>query len=183
MWRALSAAALLGGATAASAAQIESLEVTQDGARYRTDMRVLLEVPAAAAFAALTDYAQLARINPRVQVVELLGGQAPAPAQLRTVVELCVGILCKHVEQVQDMRQPAATALHAEVVPARSDLHYGVADWRFEPDDQGSRLFFHAEIEPKFWVPPFIGPWLVKRALTREAIATSEGIEAAARRR
>ncbi len=165
----------------ALAAQIESLKVTQQGARYRTEMQVLLEVPATAAYAALTDYPALARINPRVRAVEILSGKAPAPAQLRTVVELCVGILCKQVEQVQDMRRPAATTLRAEVVSARSDLHYGVADWRFVPQGTGSRLYFNAEIEPKFWVPPFIGPWLVKRALKHEAITTSQGIEAAAR--
>lgn len=167
----------------AGAAEIESLTVTQHGARYRTEMAVRLAVSAEAAFAALTDYPGLGRINPRVRAVEILSGEAPAPLRLRTLVELCVGILCRQVAQVQDMRRSAATTLQAEVVPALSDLHYGVAHWRFLPLGADSRLHFDAEIEPKFWVPPFIGPWLVKRALTREAIATSSGIEQAARGR
>lgn len=164
-----------------TAAEIESLKVYQDGARYRTEMQVLLDVPAAAAYAALTDYAKLARINPQIRQVELLSGQAPAPARLRTLLRLCVGFLCKQVEQVQDMIQPAATRLHAQVIPEKSDLAYGVADWRFVPEGERSRLYFTAEIEPKFWVPPLVGPWLVRRALTHEAITTSAGIEAAAR--
>lgn len=179
--RGLFAAALCGCAGPALAAQIESLKVTQDGARYRTEMRVLLDVPAAAAYAVLTDYTLLARINPQIRQVEVLSGKAPAPARLRTLVRLCVGLLCKQVEQVQDMMQPAATELQARVIPEKSDLAYGVADWRFVPEGGHSRLYFNAEIEPKFWVPPLIGPWLVRRALTHEAITTSTGIEAAAR--
>ncbi|MGH8528856.1 MAG: SRPBCC family protein [Nevskiales bacterium] len=163
------------------AAQIESLQVRQDGARYSTEMQVLLDVPASMAYAVLTDYARLARINPQVREVELLSGKPPAPACLRTLVQLCVGILCKAVEQVQDMSRPAATQLHAQVIPEKSNLAYGVADWRFVPVGRSTRLYFNASIEPKFWVPPLVGPWLVRRALTHEAITTSQGIEAAAR--
>ncbi len=172
---------LAGAAFAAPAAQIESLLVTRSGSRYRTDMQVRLEVPAEAAFAALTDYLHLARINPRVNEVEILSGKPPAPLRLRTRVELCVALLCKTINQVQDMARPAPTRLSARVAPELSDLAYGVADWHFVPVDSHTRLFFTAEIEPKFWVPPFVGSWLIRRALTYEAINTSTGIEQAAR--
>ena len=36
-------------------------------------------------------------------------------------------------------------------------------------------------MEPDFWVPPLIGPWVIKRTMREQAITTSEGIERLAR--
>ena len=38
-------------------------------------------------------------------------------------------------------------------------------------------MLFDAEIEPAFWVPPLIGPYLIARELRRQAQVTAESIE------
>jgi len=73
--------------------------------------------------------------------------------------------------------RPDGGDLHAEVLPAQSDFSYGRADWQFRPAGTSTHLRFSAELEPAFWVPPLLGPWLVERSLREEAERTSAGIE------
>ena len=55
-----------------------------------------------------------------------------------------------------------------QVVPGAGDIKAGRADWRFSAEGENTtRMVFDAEIEPDFWVPPLIGPYLIARAWVR----------------
>ncbi len=171
---------LLGLAQAASAAEIESLQVSRGGARYHVEMEVRLQAPAAASYAAFAAPANLPAINPAVQRVQVLNQAADGGARIYTEVRVCAALYCKTLHQTQQMRyapRPDGGDLHAEVLPAQSDFSYGRADWRFRSDGGATRLHFSADLEPAFWVPPLIGPWLVERSLRQEAQRSSAGIE------
>jgi len=167
-----------------SAAEIQSLQVTRNGARYHVEMEVKLQAPSAASYAVFTAPGNLPKINPAVQQVQVIEHHPDALARVYTVVRVCALFYCKRLHQMQDMRyapRPDGGDLHAEVLPAQSDFTYGRADWRFRPDGAATHLHFSAELEPSFWVPPLIGPWLVERSLREEAQRTSAGIEQLAR--
>jgi hypothetical protein len=164
----------------AAAAELQSLQVTHDDDRYRVELEVRLQAPAPAAYAAFTDPASLPLINPSVQKVQVLERPAEDRARLYTEVRVCAVLYCKTLHQVQEMRyaaRPDGGTLHAEVLPALSDFAYGRADWSFRGEGGGTRLHFSAELQPAFWIPPVIGPWLVERSLREEAQRTSAGIE------
>jgi hypothetical protein len=173
----------------AQAVVVDSLRVTQDGARYRVAMKVQLDASADAAYAVFTDYRNLPRINPAVTQVQVLPEtSSPDMSRLHTQLHLCFSFFCKTLDQVQDMHRIAERPggrLSARVLPDRSDLRYGQADWRLsdcgQPPAASSCLEFTAELEPRFWIPPLIGPWLMERKLRQEAIQTSQGIERLAR--
>src|SRR5882762_7232173 len=152
----------------ATAAEIQSLQVTHDGARYHVEMEVKLQAPSAASYAVFATPGNLPRINPAVQQVQVIEHHADEQARVYTVVRVCALFYCKMLHQMQDMRyapRPDGGDLHAEVLPALSDFSYGRADWRFRPAGAAAHLHFSAELEPAFWVPPLIGPWLVERSL------------------
>ena len=67
--------------------------------------------------------------------------------------------------------------LHADVIPSESDFKYGHADWRMTVEGKGSRLLFSAALTPDFWVPPLIGPYVIKKKMREEAIETVLGLE------
>jgi hypothetical protein len=174
------AAGLLALPLAASAADIQSLQVTRDNGRYHVEMQVRLQAPAPAAYAAFTNPARLPAINPAVQKVQVLEHPAEERARLYTEVRVCAVLYCKTLRQVQDMRysaRPDGGDLQAEVLPALSDFHYGRAAWSFRAEGAATRMHFSAEMEPGFWIPPLLGPWLVERSLREEAERTSAGIE------
>ena len=171
---------LLALAPAASAAEIESLQVSRSGARYHVEMEVRLHAAPVAAYNAFAEPANLPKINPAVQQVQVVRPRLNEQARLYTEVRVCAMFYCKTLHQLQDMRyapRPDGGHLHAEVLPDMSDFSYGRADWHFSPSGPATHLHFSAELEPRFWVPPLIGPWLVERSLREEAQRSSVGIE------
>lgn len=171
-------------APATSAAEIQSLQVTHDGSLYHVEMEVKLQAPSAAAYAVFATPGNLPRINAAVRQVQVLEHPADDKARIYTEVRVCALWYCKNLHQVQDMTyapRPDGGDLHAQVLQGPSDFRQGHADWRFRPAGAATLLRFSAEMEPAFWIPPLIGPWLVERSLREEAQRTSAGIEQLAR--
>lgn len=184
----LAAAALVAGIAAipAAAFEIQSVDVRHDdGDRYHVAMRVTLDAPASDTYAVFADPARLREVNAAIREVQVLEELGPQLRRVRTRVRACVAFFCRQLQQVQDMRyQPSNDGgrIEAQVLPDRSDFRYGQASWTFSPcPTQRTCLAFDAELEPAFWVPPFLGPWLIQRKLRDEAIETSRGLERLAR--
>ncbi|MGH8517216.1 MAG: SRPBCC family protein [Panacagrimonas sp.] len=184
----LSSATMLAAAThpfPAAAFDIQSVDVQHSGGRYRVSMRVTLDAPASHSYAVFADPARLRRVNRAIREVQVLEERAPDLRRIRTQVRACVGFFCRQLEQVQDMRYRPATdggRIDAQVLPDRGDFRSGQATWVFRAcGDKRTCLAFDAELEPAFWVPPLLGPWLIQRKLRDEAIETSHGLERLAR--
>jgi hypothetical protein len=164
---------------AATAAQVQQVDVQRDGDRYRVEMDVLLNADAHRAYEVFSDSSQLPRINPAIQVAQPLI-EPGADRRLYTEVHLCIAVFCRTLHQVQDMgggAQADGWLLTADVLPERSDLRYGHAEWHFAGAGTQTDLHLRLEVEPTFWVPPLFGPWLVGRMLREQAEITSAGIE------
>lgn len=167
-------------APAADAAEVQRVEVTYLNGEYLVEIDALLEAPAAAVYAVLTDYARWAEYVDLVKESVIEEVANPSTQLVRTVSEGCVLAFCKRVEQVQWMRTAPTWRISAEVLPERSDLKSGWARTRLV--EHSGRTLFHYEmaIVPDFWVPPVIGPYIVRRKLRQQAIETAEAVEAAA---
>lgn len=165
--------------TAVIAAEVHDVSVTHHDGRYRIFMRVDIAANPQRAMDVFTDYQNLTLINPAVKEVQILASKDDY-SQIRTRIEICVLWVCKDVVQVQDMRREGLR-LKARVVAAQSDLRYGKAKWHVwecrSSEAERACLTLHAELEPDFWVPPLIGPYVMKRMLAEEALITSRGIE------
>lgn len=158
-------------------ATIKHMEYAHPGDRYIVKLWVDLAVPASEAFAVVTDFESLPKLNPDILVAKKLSKD-----RLRTVVSLCILFFCKKVEQVQVVSTPKPLKLVMRVVPEKSDLRFGKASWHFVPvAPSRSRLIFQATLDPDFWVPPLIGGWLIRHKVESETIQTCQGIERAAR--
>lgn len=150
------------------------MQVTRDENRYTVEADMRLNVSQSAAFAAATDYERLPEFNPSIVRSERLGGR-----RLHSVVRLCVAFICKRIDQVMHYSEQPPDGIEMWVVSAEAgDLKSGRARWRFDADGESSaRMQLDAEIEPRFWVPPVIGPYLIARELRRQARVTAESIE------
>lgn len=149
------------------------MQVSRADGHYSVQARMRLAVSAATAFRAATDYDRLPDFNP-----DILRSERQPDRRLRSSVRLCAAFVCKTVDQVMRYRENAPETLDMTVVPGAGDLKSGSAHWRFEPEGpQVTRLSFSADIEPAFWVPPLIGPYLIARELRRQAQVTAGAIE------
>ena len=67
--------------------------------------------------------------------------------------------------------------------PERSDFEYGLETWRLMDSGQGTRVRYTHELKTRFWVPPLIGVWAIRRELKADALKAGQRIEQMALRK
>lgn len=146
-------------------------------------MVATLDASASEAWAVLADPDALSKLNDAIHQIDYSDSpDKQASRRAASVIRLCVLFFCKHLNQTQDLYQ-RPNHLQAKVIPELSDFHYGYGDWKIADKGGLAQLTFTAALEPKFWIPPLIGPWVIRRKLAKEAEVTMENIERLARER
>ena len=67
--------------------------------------------------------------------------------------------------------------------PASSDFHTSLESWRFQSEGTGTLVAYDFEFEPKFWIPPLIGPYMLAEKLRKDSVRAINRIEAIAQTR
>lgn len=159
------------------AADVYEASASKAGAVYRVQLDARVDAPEPRVRRLLTDYAHLGRINPDIKRSEILFSRRPGAYRVRTLTEVCVLFYCKRLRQVQDVIESPDGSVTATVLPGQSDFRYGVVHLSLRQEPGGTRVLMRGELEPDFWIPPVIGPWLVRRKLISEALTTVANLE------
>ena len=186
-WHVWLVLALSWSAPCAHAAQVLGVRVTRDGERFLIDMRVSIAAPPSAVFRALQDYSAMTRYNPDLRAVRAEPTAVPGRVRLYTTVRTCVLIFCRTMRQEEMM--VATTNAQGGVLEAKLLAHGGAfkagsGRWAVGPcpaDRAMTCMNARIELLPAFWVPPVIGPWVIRRKMEEEAYRTSVGLELVAR--
>ena len=166
----------------AYAAQVLGVQLKREGARFLIGMRIAIDAPPPYVFRALSDYAAMPRYNPDLLAVRVEPTTEPKSVRLFTTVHTCVLFFCRTIHQEQIMTASADASggiLKAELVP-QSGAFTGQGRWRVDrcrANRLQSCVDIQIELIPKFWVPPVIGPWLIRRKMYEEAQRSSAGLE------
>jgi len=159
------------------AGKILESSVIHDGAVYRLSITARLEAPLAVVYQSITDFSNLAAINPSIEESQVLESQGSGRQRVRSVVRVCILVFCKRVVQVQDVTLVNYRTVVATMVPGAGDFRAGLARWELTAVGTATDLHFTETFEPGFWVPPIIGPWLIEKKLVREVARTTLYIE------
>jgi len=174
-------------AVSAPAAEVSGVQVARSGARFLIDMHIAIDAPAPAVFRALQDYAAMARYNSDLRAVRVELTPAAHRVRLFTTIHTCVLVFCKTMHQEQIMTATASAdggTLDAELLPYGGDFKGGRGLWVVKPCPTArgvTCLDVRIELVPAFWVPPVIGPWVLRRKMDEEAHRTGNGLEQTAR--
>jgi hypothetical protein len=158
--------ALLAAATA-WAATIESIDVERDHGVYSLDAETVMDASPEAIASVLLDYEHFGRIS---HVYKEYGFLEPAPDGTPIVftrMEGCLLFYCKSLTRVERLEEARPGYIRTVTLPDQSDFNRSVSEWFIEETSEGTRLRYTLEMEPKFWVPPVIGPAYLKRTLLR----------------
>ncbi len=150
---------------------------------YHVAAALLVRAPMPRVFAALTDYGHIGRLNREVRSSAILGFPRRGVTRVGMVVRSCVLFFCFHVRQTEDVRTTADRSIYARIVPRLSNLRYGYARWRLTPFAHGTLVQFHSAVQPDFFIPPLIGPFLLRLKLHHEIRVTLRGLIAVAQNR
>ena len=169
------------GAGAASAVSVESVDIARSSDAYSVAFEVIVTANAADVRRMLTDYQQWPRLSDNVTEVSLVAGAATGVQRISVSLRSCVisGLFCKVLRQVKDLEAlPDGTGYVTTFVPGQGDFASGSESWQIYAESNATtRLRYDATFVPAFHVPPFIGPWMIKRALRRELIGAATKLE------
>lgn len=166
-------------ASAAAAASIDSLDITRDHGRYHLVAHTHLDASPAAIYKVLTTYNNDAygRISGIYKESRYLEPDSDGTPLVYTRVEGCLLFFCRSMRRVERLTVVKPHYIRTTAVPARSDFRYSRSVFRLKRDDGGTEVTYRLDMEPAFWLPPFVGPWLLKHVLLRGGAHAVEHIE------
>ena len=183
------AAAALGSACAvlwapsAAPATIADLDVDKRRGRYELVASAFLDARPEAIYDVLVDYEdnRFGRISGVYKESDYLEPAADGTPIVYTRMEGCLMWYCVSMERVERLESSAPYFIRTVTLPERSDFQHSISEWTLEAEAGGTRLHYRLEMEPDFFVPPVIGPWYLKRTLSKGGIRAVNRIERLAR--
>ncbi|GAB4509459.1 MAG: hypothetical protein Tsb0026_09760 [Sulfuricaulis sp.] len=165
----------------AVAGTIERLETTHASGRYTVSFEVVLDAPRDRVWQIMTDYERLPRVSKIITESRALKQEDANRHRVGVTLEACVLIFCKAVKRMVDIEARPKTEILVTEVPDQSDFREGSERWQVMAEGQKTRLNYTAELVPDFFIPPLIGPVVVKYFLRREIRLTALEVEALAK--
>ncbi len=158
------------------AGEVMHSDIHYDGARFqlRLEMKVVAEPETV--YAILTDFNHLKELNDNIKVSRLLQSDG-LQHKVKIIIEGCIWFYCQSIRQVQNITELGKGSLQAITIPTESNIKYGRTMWHLHGEDDFTIIHYQAEIVPEFFIPPIIGPYLMKRRFLVEAKKTINGIE------
>ena len=162
---------------ATHAAEILDSTISLESGRYTIEVNAHIDAPLVTVQGVITDYNNLSTVNSSIKESRILLTYTPNRHRVHTVIRVCILFFCKSVRQVQDVIQHGNHRVEAVMLPEFSDFKSGDARWDLSRLENGTHLYFISMLEPAFWVPPVIGPWLIQRRINHEIIESARYME------
>lgn len=170
-------------ASEAGAFRIVNARVDLMQERYKVDFVVILDGEAPSLKRIITDYKRFAELSPTVTHSRLISGQSGQNARIQVTFHPCIlAIFCRDVIKVSDIHiDTAGVKVEYVMVPELSDFREGRETIMLEDESTGNvsrvRFEYFALLEPKFFVPPLLGPWLIRHRIIEDLKTTSRSVE------
>jgi hypothetical protein len=157
---------------------VQRADIVYNDGFYRLDFDAVLNGRYEVIHALVSDYPNLHQLSDAVQESEILESTRPGEQRLRFVSEVCLLIFCFRKSLVVDVTEAPGGVFNATVVPHLCDFKSGHGTWRFAAAGPSRTAVHYSGVQqPAFWIPPVIGPYLLKRKLVKEAIKTINKLE------
>jgi hypothetical protein len=161
--------------------EFSEAEVTENNGVFKIRVDAVINAPPDYIRAVLTDYLHIYRLSPSIVESEVLPSSIDQETHVRTRLLCCTPVFCKEVERVEAVRLLQSGDLEAEIIPSLSEFKSGKATWKIIPLKDNSRMVYEASLEPDFFIPPVVGPAIIKDNLKNEFLTTLERVERIAR--
>ncbi|HNP62433.1 MAG TPA: hypothetical protein PKH39_00780 [Woeseiaceae bacterium] len=165
MIRKLTVLWLLACAPAAQSAEILSIQVDSDEGVYTMTSEVWFEVPVAQIYKVYRYWDYAPDFSSAIVEARDMEPDGSGRPQFYIRNKGCVLFFCKSFERQGYIESLPMSEVRAFANPDTSDFIFSNESWRFLPRDGGTIVTYDLVMKPKFWVPPGIGPYLIKRKL------------------
>jgi hypothetical protein len=171
----VAATVLLSGA--ARAVELRQLAVDFDGEVYSVESEVWFDAPRSAVYAVFSDWDLSQQFSGAIVEAHDIGPDAEGRRGYYVRNRGCFLFFCKSVERRGSVEAVPGEDLVARADPAESDFRLCEEHWAFSSRDGGTLVRYTLRMTPDFWVPPLIGPYVIKRKLGNDGIEALQRIE------
>lgn len=162
----------------AIAGDVVSADVEYRDERYFVAIESVVNADPEKIYDLLTDFNHLTKLNPDIKESHVIFSLDENTHRTHIVTDSCITFYCKKITLQQDVEELGRGIIVTTVVPDKSDFVYGHARWKIEDNgNHTTRIYYSNDMKPKFFVPPLIGPLLIKDKLREEVLATINGLE------
>ena len=165
----------------AAYAKLTHTDIEVVGNAYRYQFEADIAAPFDDTRAVVTDYNHLKRINDGVIESRIVKTYGKHKLKRELLMEQCVLVFCFDLRFTEQVEEHGRNKIVARIIPEESNFRRGIATWQLEAiGPANTRLRVNAEQEPDFWIPPVIGPTMIKHVFRKEIEETTQKIELAA---
>ncbi len=164
----------------ALSAELGNVTVEKEEKRYRLTSETRFDTGVADLYRVLTDYDLFTEFSSVFVESRNLRAAANGKPRYFTRMEGCMLLFCKSFVRIGELTLRPQTEIIAIADPKQSDFNYSRERWLLQADGDGVLLRYEFELEPSFWVPPVIGPYVMKRVLRAGGSDAVDRIEALA---
>ena len=155
----------------------ERAEINYKRGTFNLTFIALIEGSSDAVRAIVTDYERMHQLNKHITESRVIERYGPNTLKRALVMKYCILIFCFDMDFVENVEETPDTVT-TTIIPEESTFKDGIAVWRIESvDATHTRMSVIATNTPRFWIPPLIGPMILKRAFLKEARATGANLE------
>ena len=153
--------------------------MTQASGRYHLSADTHLDAAPAAVYEVLLDFDhdRYQRISAVYKESSYLPPDSDGTPLVYTRVEGCLLFYCRSMRRVERLEIVTPNRIRSTALPERSDFKFSTSEWTLEPEGNGTKVTYRMDMEPSFWLPPFVGPWFLKRTLLHGAPGAVDRIE------
>ena len=175
----------LGAGALAAAATIDTFDVQKQKGIYSFEAHARLDATRESIYSVITDfddnaYSRISRVYKESRYLEPAADGTPL---VYTRMEGCMKKRCISFARTERLETDAPRWVKSTALPELSDFKHATSEFVLERDGDGTKMFYRSEIEPDFFVPPLIGPWYLKRTVSKGALRAVTRIEGLARER
>ena len=160
-----------------AAAETERAEISFEGHTYQYVFIARMKGDIDAVHAVVTDYDRMQRINDDIIASRVLARYDNGELKRLLKLRHCILVFCFDMDFVERVRESPGH-ITTTMVPEESTFLDGTAHWQLEALPGGyTRVSVSARQTPRFWIPPVLGPIILKRVFMQEVAETCANIE------
>lgn len=163
-----------------SAAELRSIQVDHTRGRYTVLSEVWFDAPVENVFAVFRRWDLSTKFSSVIVESRDIAADEFGRPQYYVRNEGCLLFFCKSFVRQGYVELQVNEALKAVANPEISDFKLSEETWRFAAENGGTVVYYNLQMEPDFWIPPVIGPYVIKRKFSKNGGAAIDRIEALA---
>jgi hypothetical protein len=161
-------------------ADLRTIEVEREDDRYSLRSEAYFAANRADLYRVLTNYDLFEQFSSAYVETRNVEQDEQGRPRFFTRMQGCVLLFCRSFVRHGYLLLTPKSEIVAVAEPEDSDFNYSRERWRLQTEGEGTLLIYDFEMEPGFWVPPVIGPYVIKRSLRAGGSDAIDRIEALA---